>query len=171
MASIVGKGWPRDDRGHGRHDGATKGWEMRSIVSICFALLVVVGLAAAQDSDTGKVCSNKTLNGDYGFIVTGFRMTPAGTFAPMGGTALTHFDGNGNLTQTDNINTGAGPLPADRFAQGTYQLNADCSGRMTIQPANQPAIELRIVVVDEGREVRTGVVTSGIIVTSDGRKK
>lgn len=146
-----------------------------TLMTMCALVVFTAITCSAQGADTapGPVCSNQTLNGDYGFTVTGFRVPAPGVVVPMEGTALTHFDGNGKLTQTDNINTAAGPLPADRPATGTYQLNADCSGTMSIVPDQQPqqAIELHMVVVDNGKEIRTGVVTPGVIVTSNGRKK
>ncbi len=147
---------------------------MKKLLSSAVVVLFTITICAAQAPVTppGPLCSNQTLNGDYGFTITGFRVPAPGVYVPMEGTALTHFDGNGGLTQIDNVNTGAGPLPTDRLGEGSYQLNADCSGTMTIQPKDHPeqAIQLHIVVVNEGKEIRTGVVSPGIVVTSNGRK-
>jgi len=88
------------------------------------------------------------------------------------GVALTNFDGNGNLTQTDNIHGSISGFPApDRAGTGTYSINADCTGTMTLDNAGAPPLTLRIVVVDNGSEVRTAVVSPlAVMVSSNGRR-
>jgi hypothetical protein len=87
------------------------------------------------------------------------------------GTALTTFHGDGTFDQFDNINVDspADPLQPDRPGTGTYNLNPDCSGSMTLT-AGGVTLNLSIIVVDNGREVRTAVVTPNVIITSNGRK-
>ena len=46
---------------------------------------------------------------------------------------------------------------------------SDCSGTMSLT-AGGVTLQLAITVVDQGREVRTAVVTPEVIVTSNGRK-
>jgi hypothetical protein len=118
------------------------------------------------------VCTNETLRGKYGFTIAGTR--PAARGGPqvsVVGTALTTFHGDGNLDQFDNINVDspAAPFQPDRPGTGTYNLNPDCSGSMTLT-AGGVTLELSIVVVDHGREIRTAVVTPSVIVTSIGRR-
>lgn len=118
------------------------------------------------------ICTNETLKGIYGFTLTGLR--PTGPGAPqvaVVGTALTTFHGDGTLDQFDNINVNspAVPLQPNRPGTGTYNLERDCSGTMTLT-AGGMTLSLSIVVVDFGREVRTAVVTPNVIVTSNGRK-
>lgn len=139
----------------------------------------------AQDSPFQAVCSNATLEGDYGFTVIGTRPSAPVPGAPVEsivGVAMTHFDGNGNLTQTDNIHGSITGSPApDRKGTGTYTINPDCTGTMTLDSAGSPALTLRIVVVDDGNEVRTAVVdptatvrpgtpSPQVMVTSNGRR-
>jgi hypothetical protein len=85
---------------------------------------------------------------------------------------MTHFDGNGNLTQTDNIKGSiSGFTSPDRMGSGTYTVNADCSGTMTLSSLGSPTLTLQIVVVDNGNEVRTAVIAPPpVMVTSNGRK-
>jgi hypothetical protein len=125
---------------------------------------------SAPDYWPNEVCSNQTLHGVYGFTVTGIRpAAPGGPQVPIAGVAITTFEGNGSFTQIDNINVnGVGVVP-DRPGSGSYGLNPDCSGWMTL--TNGPVtLELSIVVVDHGREVRTAVLNPGVIVTSNGRR-
>jgi hypothetical protein len=148
---------------------------------ICFSTLaacaILTGSLQAAEPDYQQhhdrfACTNETLKGKYGFIVTGMR--PTGPGAPqvaVVGTALTTFHGDGTLDQFDNINVNspAVPLQPDRPGTGTYSLNSDCSGTMTLT-AGGMTLALSIVVVDQGREVRTAVLTPNVIVTSNGRK-
>lgn len=149
--------------------------------SVCIAALAACAiltssLQAAEPSyehhQDRFACTNETLKGKYGFTVTGLR--PTGPGAPqvaVVGTALTTFHGDGTLDQFDNINVNspAVPLQPDRPGTGTYSLNSDCSGTMTLTAGGMTLI-LSIVVVDQGREIRTAVMTPSVIVTSNGRK-
>lgn len=144
---------------------------------IACALLFGPGLAAGADSrdswhDEGFACSNATLKGNYGFTITGIR--PAARGLPqvaLVGTALTAFHGDGTFDQFDNLNVNSPDVTyqPDRPGTGTYNLNPDCSGTMSLT-ASGVTLQLSITVVDHGREVRTAVVTPEVIVTSNGRK-
>jgi hypothetical protein len=147
-----------------------------SIYAVLAASAILGGALQAAEPDYSRhdryVCSNETLKGVYGFTLTGLR--PTGPGAPqvaVVGTALTTFHGDGTLDQFDNINvnSAAVPLQPNRPGTGTYTLERDCSGTMTLT-AGGMTLNLSIVVVDFGREIRTAVVTPNVIVTSNGRK-
>lgn len=83
---------------------------------------------------------------------------------PVNGVALTTFDGQGGLTQTDFVvKSGAPAEPPDAFRTGeygTYSVNSDCTGTATIHfpDATPPQkIVLMFVVVNHGRGIRTVV--------------
>jgi hypothetical protein len=61
-----------------------------------FALLAIANFA--QVAYAG--CSNQTLQGDYAFRVSGEVFTPAGV-VNRDGVAMTHFNGQGGLSQVD----------------------------------------------------------------------
>ena len=42
----------------------------------------------------------------------------------------------------------------NRRGSGTYEVNADCTGVVRFSPAPGIDIEARIVIVDDGREIR-----------------
>jgi len=151
-------------------------------LTIACLLLTATGLWAQNDIFQ-TVCSNATLEGDFGFLVTGTRPSgpPPAAAELVVGIALTHFDGNGNLTQTDNIHGSVtGVAAPNRQGTGTYTINADCSGTMNLSSPGSPTLTLAIVVVDDGNEVRaavmnpTATVTGGtppqVMVTSNGRR-
>lgn len=136
-------------------------------------ILLLMATAGWAQEARHPGCSNATLNGDYGFSVTGTR--PSGPNLPIEtivGTAMTHFNGDGTLTQTDNIHGSLSGFPeADRPGSGTYNLNSDCTGTMTLSNPGSPTLTLAIVVVDNGDEVRTAVVDPPpVIVSSNGRR-
>jgi len=117
-------------------------------------------------------CTNATLEGDYGFTVTGMRPSaPGGPIETIVGVAMTHFDGNGGLTQTDNIHGSiSGFQTPDRPGTGTYTINSNCTVTMTLTNQGAPALTLRIVIVDNGDEVRAAVMSPApVMVTSNGR--
>jgi hypothetical protein len=134
--------------------------------------IAVVAAAASVAADEREACTNETIRGTYGFSVSGTLRGVGG--APdqlLVGVATTEFDGIGNLTQVDNIHLSLGGTLNDRPGFGNYQLNPDCSGTMTIARPPAPTLTLRIVVVDNGNEVRTAVMDPPQnMVTSNGRR-
>jgi hypothetical protein len=105
-------------------------------------------------------CTNRTLRGDYGFSIDGTILAGTPNAFLLRGVAMTHFDGHGNLSQVDFTTRNGAPLSPDwRPAVGSYDINADCTGTAQIIPSDgSPMLNLRLVVVDRGREVRTIVV-------------
>jgi hypothetical protein len=117
----------------------------------------------------GVECSDHTLRGSYGFVIEGTLL-----FGPapvrLRGVAMTHFDGRGGLTQVDYATFDGVPAWPDwRPATGTYEVNADCTGRAEIVPVGAPPIVLRLVVSDNGRRIDT-VVAAGPSTASTGTR-
>jgi hypothetical protein len=103
-------------------------------------------------------CSDRTLRGDYAFVIDGTILTAPSPLL-LRGVAMTHFDGHGNLSQVDFTTlNGAAAGPDWRPATGTYEINADCTGKAQILPAGAPPLNLRLVVGDRGRQVWTVVI-------------
>ena len=82
---------------------------------------------------------------------------------------MTVFDGNGGLTQVDHVvKNGVAPQEDWRPATGSYGINPDCTGWMTItahptQPADaSPELKLYIVVTRDGSQVDTVVSGSPV---------
>lgn len=105
-------------------------------------------------------CSNRTVAGDYGFSIDGTIAAGTPNAFLLRGLAMTRFDGHGNLSQVDFTTRNGVPFGPDwRPAAGTYEINPDCTGSAQIVPADgSPALNLRLVVVNHGREIRTIVV-------------
>jgi hypothetical protein len=136
------------------------------VVMACGAIAAgpLVGAQPEERSGASQAswftCSDRTLRGDYGFSIDGTILAGTPNAFLLRGVAMTHFDGHGNLSQVDFTTRNGAALTADwRPAVGTYALNADCTGTAQIVPSDgSPALNLRLVVVDRGREVRTIVV-------------
>jgi hypothetical protein len=105
-------------------------------------------------------CSNRMLRGHYGFSIEGTILAGTPNAFLVRGVAMTHFDGDGNLTQVDFTTRNGAPLTPDwRPGAGTYEINPDCTGTaQIIQSDGTPSVNLRLVVVDRGRQVLNTVV-------------
>jgi hypothetical protein len=143
---------------------------MLMVAAGLFALCGAVGsgslVRAQSDNGSGAAraawrnCSNRTLRGDYGFSIDGTILAGTPNAFLLRGLAMTHFDGHGNLNQIDFTTRNGTPFTPDwRTAVGSYEINSDCTGTAQIIPTDgSPTLNLRLVVVDRGREVRTVVV-------------
>lgn len=125
---------------------------------------------AAQDDGSGRVCGTQTLQGAYGLVGTGTRSL-AGVTEPFVTISMVTYGGDGTFTalgvshgQTSGVRGGP--------ATGTYFVNADCTGGQTTNIPGVPPLEDNFVIVDNGREVRTVVVSPlTTIATANLRKK
>ena len=126
-------------------------------------MLMLPALLLAAGQARGA-CSNDTLHGRYAFTITGQILAPVPAAGPVSGVAITDFDGAGGLTQQDHLlHNGVLPVEDWRPGTGTYSINADCTGWMTINPQptvpadGSPDLKLYIVVAEDGHEIRTVV--------------
>jgi hypothetical protein len=132
------------------------------ISMIATPVMIVCGLLAsgaparAQPEDDGH-CSNQILRGDYGFAVEGLILPAPGVTIPVRGVHMTHFDGNGNLTQVDSIILNGGPISDWTLVTGTYHVDANCTGTILLHPSTGGFVNLRILVVRKGKEIHTVV--------------
>ena len=137
---------------------------LRGTLFGAIGLFAFCGAVRAQVPDKDG-CSNSTLKGDYAFTVSGQIFLPSGVIVQREGIAMTHFDGEGNLTQIDYVLSdpsappppGVPPLDALKFQTnetGTYSVRADCTGTFTID-------------FPELKNPVTGALTSGAEITTN----
>jgi hypothetical protein len=132
------------------------------MIVVC-GLLTSGGSALAQ-SNEGR-CSNATLYGAYGFAIEGVILAIPGVPtlpAPLSlrAVALTTFDGKGSLTQVDHyVVNGMPPAEAWQPSTGTYTVNGNCTGTLTLTVPGNPLSPfiLYFVVLQQGKEIRTVV--------------
>ena len=149
----------------------------RAILFMAVAILVVPLIGgvtpsvAAQDDGSGRVCSTHTLQGAYGLVGTGIRGLGPGVTEQFVTISMVTYNGDGTFTaqgvshgQTTGVR--GGPVT------GTYFVNADCTGGQTTNIPGVPPLEDNFVIVDNGREVRTVVVSPlTTIATANLRRK
>jgi hypothetical protein len=137
------------------------------VLILCLAL-ASVSLAVAQSNDPAenrghKVCSNRTIAGDYGVQIEGTILGPNLTLRTL---LMVHFDNAGSFSSVDHVVLGGEPpAPADEWrpTTGTYSVNPDCTGSASVDvsPGNPP-LNYHFVVVDRGRQILL-VVDGGAI--------
>jgi hypothetical protein len=150
-----------------------------SIISmVAIPIMIVCGLLFAPSSSRvaasspraddvdRKVCSNRTLHGDYGSASAGVLLgvpglPPEAQFQSVG---VSHFDGNGNFTGVEHTVINGTPLELDWTANsGTYSVNSNCTGTLVLNTPNSPVpLSLFFVVVRHGTEFHTVLNASAI---------
>jgi hypothetical protein len=112
------------------------------------AMVAASGSAKQQQAN----CSTESLNGAYGFGISGWTYDSSGTgwgFAESGKAVA---DGAGNLSlegtasQTGTISSGTVP--------GRYSVNSDCTGTAILTNAQGTSDHLNFVIVARGREIQ-----------------
>lgn len=141
---------------------------------IVSTVLAVVHLGTKHPSGIlGKVyahegCNVRTLRGGYGAatdgLITAGGSPPVGTSAtiPIAVMSRQTFDGAGNFSASNTSNLGG--LVFTATGSGTYTLNADCTGTITVNLTNGETIHSSFVIVDGGRQVLS-VSTDSFVVS------
>lgn len=114
-----------------------------------------VDIETEHSRDRG--CSDRTLQGNYGFAVEGTLLAAPDVTLQGRGVTMTHFDGRGNLTQVDSLLINGSPISDWSPVTGTYHVDANCTGTMNLLPISGGFVNLRIVVVRHGKEIHTVV--------------
>ena len=131
----------------------------------CAAAVVVLTLGAVESGyaqDGPLACNDKLVNGLYGFTLQGTKLAGPAPIGPQVGVAMTNFDGVGTLEQIDTvtINGEESSNFTHTTAKGTYSVSSNCTGTFTIDFTDgRPTVVTNFVVVDDGREIDTVVVS------------
>jgi hypothetical protein len=133
---------------------------------ILFAAAFTLGIVPRAHAIDHK-CSNATLQGSYGYTATG-TLLPAGApppFAgPFGEVGRQTFDGNGNTSGTATLS--ANGNSANITVTGTYTVNPDCTGSMTVNVAPLGVTTHADFVIDnDGLQIRTISTDVGTVET------
>lgn len=126
-------------------------------------LMMFAGAAFAQEQ---KICSNATLWGSFGYTSTGTLLDSyvpppfAGPFAEVGRQT---FDGKGNTDATATLSAN-GNINQNVAIEGTYTVNPDCTGSMTLNvPSLQTTVHADFVIDHDGAEIRAISTDSGVV--------
>jgi hypothetical protein len=139
---------------------------LKTSVAAAGMLMMFAGVAFAQEQ-SGKVkeCSNATLHGSFGYTSTGTLLDTyvppplAGPFAEVGRQT---FDGRGNTEGTATLSANGNINKVT--IEGTYTVNADCTGSMTLNVSPLGVtVHADFVIDDDGAELRAIVTDSGLV--------
>ena len=137
----------------------------KSSIVVGSMLLMFAALAPAQEpSGERKVCSNASLKGSFGYTSTGtlletFVPPPyAGPFAEVGRQI---FDGKGKTDATGTLSANGNIFSKVTF-EGTYAVNLDCTGSMTLS-SSLGVSHADFVIDDDGTELRLIFTDSGVV--------
>jgi hypothetical protein len=126
------------------------------------ALLALLGSGlqsnAAAQNGNGPACSVRTLRGAYGLAGSGVRALGPGASESFVTISMVTYDGHGNFT-AEGVSHGQITGVREAPVHGTYFVNPDCTGGETTFIPGVPPLEDRFVIVDNGLEVRTVVVS------------
>jgi hypothetical protein len=123
--------------------------------------LIVSGTVSASNDDGPPGCSNRTLRGDYGILVSGRRPLGPGVVEAFTGTAIRTYDGNGQFTQLDSTFGSITGFQKEVPAYGTYEVRNNCSGTSQIFFPGAPAgVDTAFVIVGHGAEVKDAAAFS-----------
>jgi hypothetical protein len=132
-----------------------------------FSILVgtfLLGLTAAADAQDRRACSTARAAGEWGYTKTGTLVLPTGAtpFASVGRFSL----GADGVMVGENNGSVGGRVSKD-VLKGTFEVNPDCTGAMTVEVYDESGnllrtIAMALVFVDDGRAAR-GIVTSLVL--------
>jgi hypothetical protein len=123
--------------------------------------LSVLGFVSTLWAGDEKECSLATLNGDY--LTTG-RGIPAEGIPFRITVGLAVFDGKGGLSGRETWST-SGEIRRVTYT-GTYTLDADCTGTLTVEPAHWDLVLAKDA--SEGTMIRTD---PGAVITRAMKKR
>jgi hypothetical protein len=119
-------------------------------------------------------CSESTLSGKYAVLGSGFvpNGAPPAPMVPFAITSLMTMDGEGGLTNKVTVNRNG--QVARNFDTGTYTVNEDCTGTMTINIPTAPfQLTFDLVISDfhgnQGSELYF-IQTGGSVVTHTAKR-
>jgi hypothetical protein len=144
-----------------------------AIFFAALAILLFGGTSVRAQSTDKDACSDSTLKGDYATTISGQIFMPNGLVIQREGIAMTHFDGEGNLSQVDlvfsspNAPAPPGVPPVDPVTgfhtdeKGTYAVYSDCTGTFTI---HQPDL-----ITSKGTSIPGAVIVVKFVLSDGGR--
>ncbi len=154
-------------------------WIRFASIGLCLSIALALGCApsasAQQDSDQppsdNPQCTDKNLQGRYGYTMSGWLVGP---LRPVAAVGVLTFDGEGILNAQDTFNNSVA-ISRHTTGVGTYTVNPNCTGSASIDltsDPNSPPIDLEHLQFDfmiipgtNGSEFSLIVTNSGTVET------
>jgi hypothetical protein len=126
-------------------------------------------LAPAAKADD-KGCTNASLRGTFIFTGTGFFTSPPALAGPFAEVGTQTFDGRGNTTYAATLSQNGNLVKVT--ATGTYTVNPDCTGTITVLVSPFAAtVHVSFVIDGTGSEFQAIETDSGVVITRIGRRQ
>jgi hypothetical protein len=156
---------------------------MKKLILLSAFAAAASSVALAHDNDRRFQCSNETLEGVFALSISGTRPAPPppsgapsyvpGTIEQLIGVGTRTFNGDGTFQQiTNEKGSLSGLLFPNRALQGTYSVNPDCSGTLTLFVPGLPVPIVYDIVVDHSGRKFESIVASpaAVMVTTTGQR-
>jgi hypothetical protein len=142
--------------------------QIMNTVATVIVFAAFFGLLAVPDAlgYSGRSCNNYSLNGNFGFTLTGNRTdSNPGPRAAVG--QLTA-DGSGKLSGSETQSNN-GTIVTNVIETGTYTVNSDCSGSatLTLSKGDSTTRHFNFEILHNSEEVFAIVTDTGRIETID----
>ena len=141
---------------------------MKSRISLFLLTLALV--ASSTLTAHARACSNLTIQGTYAFTLHGTVFLPDTSTLLIDGIAKQTYDGRGNLTQLDAVATNGNMAPGWRPGRGTYSVNPDCTGTLTLSVPGLPDVHIQFIVAQSGNTIHDMVIDPGFATTAEGER-
>jgi hypothetical protein len=128
-----------------------------------FATVFVLGIPPMAQADEHRGCSNASLQGSFGFTNTGTNIAlPPPLAGPIAQIGRQTFDGRGNTHGIGTLSANGNIIRVT--VQGTYAVNPDCTGSLTLDVSPfGSTVNVDFVIDDDGTELRALVTDPGAI--------
>jgi hypothetical protein len=134
-----------------------------------FALVLALAASSTLTAHASP-CSNSTITGTYAFTLHGTIFLPNGATVLISGIAKQTYDGKGNMTQVDAVADNGFLTPGWRPGTGTYSVNSDCTGTLTVVVPGLRDLHLQFIVAQSGNTIHQVVTDPGIATTAEGER-
>jgi len=129
---------------------------------------LALGIASTAYADD-KGCSNVTLRGTFAYTSTGSIAAPPEVAGPFVEVGTQTFDGSGATTATATLSQNGNILPVT--ITGTYTVNPDCTGTMTVQVSPiSVTVHVFFVIDDNLNEFQAIETDPGLVITRIARR-
>ena len=140
--------------------------KIRIATTLCLA--VFGGLTSTAKADD-KGCTNGSVQGTFAYTSSGSIASPPEIAGPFVEVGSQYFDGKGSTTATATLSQNGNILPIT--VTGSYTVNSDCTGTMTLQVAPiGVTVHVYFVVADSWNEFQAIETDAGLVITRFGRR-
>ena len=129
---------------------------------------LALGVASTAYADD-KGCSNASMRGTFAYTSTGSIASPTAIAGPFVEVGTQFFDGTGSTTATATLSQNGNILPIT--VTGTYSVNSDCTGTMTVQVSPiGVTVHVFFVIDDNLSEFQAIETDAGLVITRNGKR-